>query len=170
MSLLTTTLTRTCQWRRRRREGGAAAASRKRVRTERRSPARRGGGEPAALCCGSFWLFHKAQKTLTAHVLLFRPAKGGDDSDDEEGASRPKKQRKPKERKKFEKVLWVFRSRVMIMFLESFLKIVFMPNFCQCVLIFRLSRSACHLLSKERSSLRPSSLLPTPLQMRMDWK
>lgn len=39
------------------------------------------------------------------HVLLFRPAKGGDDSDDEEGASRPKKQRKPKERKKFEKVL-----------------------------------------------------------------
>ncbi|KAA8595667.1 hypothetical protein FQN60_010958 [Etheostoma spectabile] len=32
-----------------------------------------------------------------------KPARGGDDSNDEEGGSRPKKQRKPKERKKFEK-------------------------------------------------------------------
>ncbi|XP_035538207.1 RNA polymerase-associated protein CTR9 homolog [Morone saxatilis] len=32
-----------------------------------------------------------------------RPARGGNDSDDEEGGSRPKKQRKPKERKRIEK-------------------------------------------------------------------
>lgn len=43
-------------------------------------------------------------------MLHFRPAKGGgdDDSDDEEGASRPKKQRRPKERKKIEKVTFLF--------------------------------------------------------------
>lgn len=46
-------------------------------------------------------------KILRAHfVLCYRPARG-DDSDDEDGASRPKKQRKPKERKKIEKVLSV---------------------------------------------------------------
>lgn len=41
----------------------------------------------------------------TTNALDFRSTKGGDDdSDDEEGGSRPKKQRKPKERKRIEKV------------------------------------------------------------------
>lgn len=55
-----------------------------------------------------FYLLNKTQKILRANILRYRPAKGvGDDSDDEEGASLPKKQRKPKERKRIEKV-WLF--------------------------------------------------------------
>ncbi len=53
--------------------------------------------------CSLFLLLNKLQKILKANVLRFRPSKG-DDSDDEEGASQLKKQRKPKERKRIEKV------------------------------------------------------------------
>lgn len=42
---------------------------------------------------------------------VFRPAKGRDDSDDEDGASRPRKQRKPKEgRKKIERVCFKYSA------------------------------------------------------------
>lgn len=74
---------------------------------ERRSHARRGGGESAAL-----WFSLSSEQgagDARANIIPhFRPTKGGDDSDDEEGASRSKKQRKPKERKRIEKVLLSF--------------------------------------------------------------
>lgn len=47
-------------------------------------------------------------------ALPFRPTKGDDDSDDEEGGSRPKKQRKPKERKRIEKVFLSFLCSVLM--------------------------------------------------------
>lgn len=52
--------------------------------------------------------------------MCFRPAKGGDDSDEEEGVSRPKKQRKPKERKKIEKVPFNLCSALLEWFISFF--------------------------------------------------
>lgn len=54
----------------------------------------------------------------TDQTLCSRPTKGRDDSDDE-GDSRPKKQRKTKEgRKKFEKVLFKSFCRFVVLVLE----------------------------------------------------
>lgn len=93
-----------------------------------------------------------------------RPAKaGGDDSDDEDGASRPKKQRKFKERKRIEKVMMIFCS-----FLVLIDKEVIRSDFFLFALMFSPNQSVCHHLSKARSSQRPSSLLLNHLQMRMD--
>lgn len=50
----------------------------------------------------------EAHKKLQINVSC-RPTKGsGDDSEEEGGASHPKKQRKPKERKRIEKVSFFF--------------------------------------------------------------
>lgn len=94
--------------------------------------------------------------------LRSRSNKGGrDDSDDEEGSSQPKKQRKPKERKKVTKVLAGFFSPLLC-------KVLLFYDWAFCCVLFSLSQSDCHLLSKARSSPRPSSRPRNPHLMRMD--
>lgn len=62
--------------------------------------------------------------------LRFRSNKGArDDSDDEEGSSQPKKQRKPKERKKVTKVLPIFFSPLFTIFLFRFM---LLRSCCHC--------------------------------------
>lgn len=57
-------------------------------------------------CRGVFGQLNKAHEVLRTNVSCRLTKGSGDDSDEEGGASHPKKQRRPKERRRIEKVPW----------------------------------------------------------------